>query len=110
MSSVSPRANQIVTIPIYLTTVVIHLSLFISSGSRKREVLDLSVGPKGAGVAFLLSLLWCGFVLANISIRIPRFQKGISGVFGVAESLVVAYIAVQHIIESLSPAERLHVD
>lgn len=94
-----------VTIPIYLITVIVHIPLFVSSGSSKRVVAQFSSGPGGAGIAFLFVILWCVFVLVNMFIRIPHFQKGISGVWGVMECLVVAYIAVQHIIESLSPPE-----
>jgi hypothetical protein len=45
-------------------------------------------------------------VVVGISFtRMPLAQKIISGLFGVPECIVVWYIAVKHVVASLSPLE-----
>ncbi|KAF9462396.1 hypothetical protein BDZ94DRAFT_726053 [Collybia nuda] len=104
ISSISPRLNLMVTVPTYLLTVMLHVPLFVSSGSSRRAITRFPF--ESVGISSFLLVLWCDFVLANTLIRIPRFQKVLSGIFGVMECIVAAYIVVKRIMESLSPPEN----
>ncbi|KAF9462397.1 hypothetical protein BDZ94DRAFT_1261260 [Collybia nuda] len=103
LASISPWFTLIADIPIYIFTVIVHVPMFISSGSSRGSNTPFRLG--NAGVSFLLVILWCTFVLINILGDILVFQRVLAGLFGMLECVVVAYIAIQHIIETISPAQ-----